>query len=538
MPKNYNAVRTQKALPIGSVMPWTGVLTRIPKGWLLCNGAEIRADEYPLLARILKDSYGGTGFDGSFPTYEGTFRLPAVNQKTLADIGPEHFNANASIAPSSIDDSAAGSAVIGFMGDEGDLGPPSTVFATTDINFTYTPDPDGFIVSYNFSGSGSGIGSTQVFKNISATGSATGTGVLFNVIVASDGAYTPAIKNKGQGYKQGDTLTISGSSIGGGANLIITVNSVGSSTFSGTVEGQTFIGGAGSTPVYVIPRKLGRNHMPQHVHPGSYETVNKNDATDTPGLGVGVWDNPQIFLTQTYRQLNGDPNNYCSGFIFDEPDGPISSTGVANFWGEQTGPTSGEATVGAAQSPFRQGYGSYALAVIGGTRPARSHIPFQTSSASHGVGKPWFTSAKKLRTRVSGETETADLNNIRNTGRLNINSVIPFSVDVNPIKEPNYDSGGNGSDLADNFKKTLYNTAGVSFTRTSRSESTVNDVIETHDHEGEFLVTYDPGNLNIKDFISVQCEPNLIPDSVPDALQIGFILTSPSVAITNLIRAY
>lgn len=536
MPRNYNAVRTQKALPIGSVMPWTGQLTRIPKGWLLCNGAELRADEYPLLARILKDSYGGTGFGGSFPEYEGTFRLPIVNQKTLADIGPEHFNASASIAPSSIDDTAAANIVTEFMGDDGDLGPPTSFFATTDINFTYTPDPDGFIASYTATGSGTASGSTQIFKNISATGG-TGEGALFNVIVGSDGAYSVAIKDKGEGYEQGDTLTISGSLIGGGGDATITVDAIGNSYFQGTVEGQTFIGGFDVRSVYVVPRKLGRNHMPQHVHPGTYETINKNDSDTQPGTGVGVWDNPQIFLSQTYRQNNGCPNDFCFNNNCD-PDGPLESTGIANYWGDQTGENSNDATVGSTNSPFTQGYGRYALAVIGGSKPARTHTPIQTSSASHGVGKPWFTSAKKLRTKSSGETETADLINIRSTGRLNVNSILPFSDDVSPIKQPNYDSGGSGSDLADNFKKTLYNNAAVSFTVTSKSDATVNNVIEPHDHEGEFLVTYDPGNLNIKDFISVDCQPNVIPDNVPEALQIAFTLTSPSLSVTNLIRAY
>ena len=536
MPKNYNAVRTQKALPIGSVMPWTGVLTRIPKGWLLCNGAEVRGDEYPLLARILKDSYGGTGFGGSFPEYEGTFRLPAVNQKTLADIGPEHFNANASIAPSSIDDISSANVVTQYMGDEGDLGPPSTFFATTDINFTYTPDPDGFIAAYTASGSGTGTGSTQVFKNISSTGG-TGTGALFTVVVGSDGSYSVAIKNKGQGYTQGNVLTILGSNIGGGGNVSITVDSIGNSYFRGTVDGQTFIGGFDVRSVYVVPRKLGRNHMPQHVHPGTYETINKNDSGTNPGTGVGIWDNPQIFLAQTYAQTNGNPNDFCFGFNQD-PDGPLYSTGIANYWGEQTGASDNVATVGSSGSPYQQGYGKYALGVIGGTKPARTHLPIQTSSASHGIGKPWFTSAKKLRTRTSGETETADLVNIRTTGRLDVNSLIPFSDDTAPIKQPNYDSGGNGSDLADNFKKTLYNRAAVSFTVTSRADATINDVIETHDHESEFLITYDPGNLNIKDFIAVDCQPNIIPDNIPEALQIAFTLTSPSLAVTNLIRAY
>jgi len=67
---SYQEIRTQKALPIGSVMPWPGTITRVPSGWLFCNGAEVQADEYPLLARILRDSYGGSGFGGEFPNYK------------------------------------------------------------------------------------------------------------------------------------------------------------------------------------------------------------------------------------------------------------------------------------------------------------------------------------------------------------------------------------------------------------------------------------------------------------------------------------
>ena len=40
---DYGAIRTMKGLPIGSVQPWVGPLTQIPKGWLLANGAELQA---------------------------------------------------------------------------------------------------------------------------------------------------------------------------------------------------------------------------------------------------------------------------------------------------------------------------------------------------------------------------------------------------------------------------------------------------------------------------------------------------------------
>jgi len=36
----------------------------------------------------------------------------------------------------------------------------------------------------------------------------------------------------------------------------------------------------------------------------------------------------------------------------------------------------------------------------------------------------------------------------------------------------------------------------------------------------------------------VNAQPNIVPESIPEALQIAFTLSSPSLAIINLIRAY
>jgi microcystin-dependent protein len=87
----YAVTRTQRALPIGSMQPWGGDLSDIPAGWLLCNNQELNAGDYPLLARVLRDTYGGTSFQGTFPNYTGTFRLPPMNDKAAADISTGYF---------------------------------------------------------------------------------------------------------------------------------------------------------------------------------------------------------------------------------------------------------------------------------------------------------------------------------------------------------------------------------------------------------------------------------------------------------------
>jgi microcystin-dependent protein len=530
-----------KALPIGSVMPWTGSLTKIPKGWLLCNGAELEAKDYPLLARVLRDTYGGD-FDNAelFPNYTKKFRIPLVNQKCLADIQISHFSDNSANRPAPIDDSAA-SAIIGqYLGDEGDLGPPSTFFATTDLEFTYTPDPQGYISSYTFSGVAPFTTTAAVYKNVQSTTSGSGTGATFTVVKNTDLTYSVAIKNRGKDYAKNDTLLISFSNIGGTSsanNVTVTVNATGSSYFAGTVTGQTFIGGFDLKTVYVVPRKLGRQHMPQHFHPNQYESININDSGELPGTGVGVWDNPQIRVIQTYRQKNGCPNDFCFSLNCD-PDGSLSSTGWGSYWADQTGENSSTATIGSTNAPFDTGFGKYALAAIGGSRPARTHTPITTSAAAHGVGKTWFTSAKKLRTKLSGETETTALTKLRTTGKIDYNTILPFSDDTSLIKQPNYDDGGVGSGDFQPVNEVLFNSAAIDFTLTSKADVTVNDVIESHDHEGEFNVLYDPGNLNIRDFITVNAQPNITVDPIPSALQIAFTLASPSLAITNLIRAY
>ena len=89
----YQETRTAKAATIGTIMPWTGGLTSVPKGWVICDGQALKASDYPLLAQTIGDSYnaGLTDFGGNFPNYNGSIKLPNLNGKTLIDIEPEYF---------------------------------------------------------------------------------------------------------------------------------------------------------------------------------------------------------------------------------------------------------------------------------------------------------------------------------------------------------------------------------------------------------------------------------------------------------------
>ena len=51
-----------KAAAIGTIMPWTGALSQIPEGWIICSGGTVVAADYPLLARAIQDNYGTAAY--------------------------------------------------------------------------------------------------------------------------------------------------------------------------------------------------------------------------------------------------------------------------------------------------------------------------------------------------------------------------------------------------------------------------------------------------------------------------------------------
>jgi hypothetical protein len=100
---SYDRIRASKAVSIGTIMPWTGsssttTLTDsgIPKGWIVCRGQTLRAIDYPLLARLLGNTYGPfpepggpfIGISNNYPLYDenDVFNLPNLNNISLVDL--------------------------------------------------------------------------------------------------------------------------------------------------------------------------------------------------------------------------------------------------------------------------------------------------------------------------------------------------------------------------------------------------------------------------------------------------------------------
>jgi len=165
---NYGSIKTMKAAAIGTIMPWTGDLTEVPRGWLICNGGEVNASDFPLLTQVIKTTYGGTvpssGTGSAFPNYTGTIILPNISQKALSDVDSSYFGAGA-IRPN-IDTSAALGAVGSYIGsgdtDNGVPGEFNNIY--TDIMFSYTPEND-FSGSITGSTYDPGFGSKTVYTS-------------------------------------------------------------------------------------------------------------------------------------------------------------------------------------------------------------------------------------------------------------------------------------------------------------------------------------------------------------------------------------
>ena len=94
----YQESKTAKAAAIGTIMPWGGGITSIPKGWIVCDGQFVNAGNYPLLTQTIGDTYntGNSTLAGNFPSYTGTIKMPDLNQKALMDVEEAYFTGGSS----------------------------------------------------------------------------------------------------------------------------------------------------------------------------------------------------------------------------------------------------------------------------------------------------------------------------------------------------------------------------------------------------------------------------------------------------------
>jgi len=113
-----------KAAVIGSIIPWSGPLSGIPDGWIVCDGSQPEASAYPLLVQAIGDTYnaGASNLGGAFPAYTGQFKLPdLLSGRTLMDIEGVYFSASGTGDAIDLDPDARG-LIEPFIGSNTDNG--------------------------------------------------------------------------------------------------------------------------------------------------------------------------------------------------------------------------------------------------------------------------------------------------------------------------------------------------------------------------------------------------------------------------------
>ncbi len=161
---NYGRIKSMKAAAIGTIMPWVGDLTEVPKGWLICNGGTVNAVDYPLLAEAIGGTYGNFSFSGSFPNYSGQIGLPNIAERALSDVDSAYFSGN-----TGIDTTEALNVVQSYIPSSAnqhtDNGVPTVIDdAYTSINFSYTPE-NNFVGRLTGSTISPGSGSKTVYTS-------------------------------------------------------------------------------------------------------------------------------------------------------------------------------------------------------------------------------------------------------------------------------------------------------------------------------------------------------------------------------------
>jgi hypothetical protein len=83
--------------PVGSVIAWPASEPSVPNGWHVCDGSDLKADEYPELTRILGATYGAVGPNQvRLPDFRGYFlrgrdKSPGQDQGSLELGQPEDW---------------------------------------------------------------------------------------------------------------------------------------------------------------------------------------------------------------------------------------------------------------------------------------------------------------------------------------------------------------------------------------------------------------------------------------------------------------
>lgn len=152
----YNRIRSMKGLPIGAIIPWSSDAASIPAGWVVCNGVTISNTKYPILYKIIGNTYGGT--PGS------TYKLPPLTQSAggIMDAFRGHY--------------------VYFKGSEINSLPGNEVNLPTTTTDTFDSDPFWSIIGRGTNGDTGSNSQTFWTSTIDLVGEEISTAVNFQAI--------------------------------------------------------------------------------------------------------------------------------------------------------------------------------------------------------------------------------------------------------------------------------------------------------------------------------------------------------------------
>lgn len=561
----YQEIKTAKAAAIGTVMPWTGGISDIPDGWIVCDGSQVSASDYPLLARAIGDTYNlSTAVtEGLIDTF--SFNIP-VSSARLPD----------TYTYSPLDGSGAGATFAIIVGDagtqgggapNGEGGTVSVVLLTAGINYqqgdsltvpdgnagnggadiTITVDTvrQGSVSTFggefpNYTGEivlPSLLNKPLVDMEVDYFGPASPTGRAFDLDTTAVSEITPYIgtnTDTGVPTSFNDVATDVVFELNERTTQPIDGGGV-AYYYSGRLQGNTIIEGSGegNKIMYFGPRKLGRGHIKSHDHGGRIDSIKKDPETQ-PGKGVIPWSNINYRFEADYTE---------DGNVFITND---------NEWFAQA--QMGDYDRG--RSGFGGGRPGRTIAGIVGENPPVNWIPTNTA---------WTPIKSQLNQPLTHRTFNEGIGLVKgalsggiagfNKGQAEARGVDykvgGGQIDTFPFGYTNWypdlleylgtDDAALGS--ASNFVvyDTFVSNAGWDFKRTSNSVGT-RDQILAHTHD-EFDINFDKAGLRPENSINVYVTApasNLSLDNQRNVgvFQINFNTTQPGMTSVYVIRAY
>lgn len=530
----YQTLRTAKACAIGTIMPWTGDITEIPKGWIPCNGQSILARDYPLLAQNIGSTYGQSGFGGVFPNYNGNINVPNLNDSHLADIDSNYFGYT-SFPVSTLTRSGTTGTVA--LATQHGLRPGAQFVidgaSPAGWNGTYTAVT---------------VTNTDITFIITTAPSTAGTPGFLRIRKTVD----PTVDNTTEALPTVTSYIGSDGSLGAPnliddayTDIVFAYDNVNATnkTFSGKLSGSSLVAGSQTKTIYSAPRKLGRQHASSHAHSGSFPTIRNDDPTK-PGPGVGTWGSWEATAIFGYGGLE------------------VGGIGQGQYW---------KVRINAPACANDRGWGFGAQgSVIGnvaGTvinsypNDMSTSQPNQTSTNAHPISNWLGINSDKTLSGFTGGIDgffipgtttkyggvLAKLGDGPQNGVNPASNIVPYGPGGNSISVPfrNFTPNGfqygdgisnNSTDKSNEGNKVLYNSNAIDFTITS---SSAGSVIQPHQHDA-FDVEFSMGNLGLPTSLIATAESSITPDNASNvgALNLTVNNSQPAMICLYLIRAY